>query len=197
MKKIITHIAIVLLMALSVSFISSCKRGSDDPFISFRSRDGRLTGKWKLSKYLYVSKEIDQSDVTDYKIEFDGSKVTETEVDNGGTPQVMTDSRTHTVLLNLEKGGSIVYSENIQSGSSNSGMASKGHWYWEDHNKKKAGLMLDLDNTGDFLSSATYEIQRLSHKELVLVRKSYMNEHSGSFGNYEETVTETLTFVPE
>ena len=44
----------LLIIALGVVIISplfqSCKKGEEDPFISLRSRDKRITGTWKLNK---------------------------------------------------------------------------------------------------------------------------------------------------
>jgi len=42
-----------ILLVMSIIFIfNSCKKGVDDPFISFRSRDNRLIGKWKLEEII-------------------------------------------------------------------------------------------------------------------------------------------------
>lgn len=39
-----------LLISLFVGFFTECKKGEDDPFISFRSRKARVAGEWKLTK---------------------------------------------------------------------------------------------------------------------------------------------------
>lgn len=47
MKKTLLSLATIVL--LSTVFMTSCKKGEDDPAISFRSRDARVTGSWTLS----------------------------------------------------------------------------------------------------------------------------------------------------
>jgi hypothetical protein len=49
MKKVF----LVMLAALIViPAFQSCKKGENDPAISFRSRDARLIGNWKLVKVI-------------------------------------------------------------------------------------------------------------------------------------------------
>jgi len=53
MKKVLLSLAAIVL--LSTVFITGCKKGEDDPGISFRSRDARVTGTWTLSSSETVS----------------------------------------------------------------------------------------------------------------------------------------------
>ena len=46
MKK---NLIVFLCFILIIPFINSCKKGDEDPFISLRSRESRLKGKWKLT----------------------------------------------------------------------------------------------------------------------------------------------------
>lgn len=71
----------------------SCKKGKDDPFLSVRSRDARLQGKWKLISLNHSITDIDDQSVRDSNvvttntfvvtttnnIEFDGTTLTNTE----------------------------------------------------------------------------------------------------------------------
>lgn len=52
MKKVFFLLAVTIFSAV---FISSCKKGEDDPFISFRSRDSRIIGTWVLKNKTYTS----------------------------------------------------------------------------------------------------------------------------------------------
>lgn len=38
-------------LALIAGSFTSCKKGEEDPFLSFRSRDARITGTWELSEH--------------------------------------------------------------------------------------------------------------------------------------------------
>lgn len=40
---------ILLVVFAGLIGLNSCRKGEDDPFISFRSREARLTGEWKLN----------------------------------------------------------------------------------------------------------------------------------------------------
>ncbi len=53
MKKIFFLLAVAI---FSATFITSCKKGEDDPFISFRSRDGRIIGVWIMKNKTYTNK---------------------------------------------------------------------------------------------------------------------------------------------
>ncbi len=55
MKKILSF-TLVAAMLFSIPFINGCKKGEDDPFLSLRSRDSRITGTWKLDSYESVDK---------------------------------------------------------------------------------------------------------------------------------------------
>ena len=54
--KIKIFLLSVVLIATAI-FINSCKKGEDDPWLSLRSRDNRVIGKWKLVEQIeeYVS----------------------------------------------------------------------------------------------------------------------------------------------
>lgn len=45
------NLFIALILTLTVSVLPSCKKGSDDPAISFKSRNSRITNTWNLTKY--------------------------------------------------------------------------------------------------------------------------------------------------
>jgi hypothetical protein len=48
MKK---TIGLVLLTAIVASVYFGCKKGPEDPFLSFKSRESRMVGTWKCSEY--------------------------------------------------------------------------------------------------------------------------------------------------
>src|SRR5438105_1316785 len=49
MKKVI--ILILFIITVSSALFFSCKKGPEDPSISFRSRKARVTGTWKVNTY--------------------------------------------------------------------------------------------------------------------------------------------------
>jgi hypothetical protein len=51
MKKLIMYLMLVCVTLSSTMFISSCKKGEDDPAISLRTREDRFTNTWTLTRY--------------------------------------------------------------------------------------------------------------------------------------------------
>lgn len=60
MKKLIFAIAAVAVVGGSMTTVS-CKKGENDPFLSFRSRAGRFAGEWVMSSGTSVSTDVDNS----------------------------------------------------------------------------------------------------------------------------------------
>jgi hypothetical protein len=50
MKKLSIYLSILILAFTAISS-SSCKKGDDDPVVSFRTRKDRFTNTWTLTKY--------------------------------------------------------------------------------------------------------------------------------------------------
>lgn len=54
MKKLL---AIAALLMTSVILFDGCKKGPEDPFISFKSREKRMIGKWKVTEFKINGKD--------------------------------------------------------------------------------------------------------------------------------------------
>lgn len=118
MKKVIFSIAAVALIATS---FTSCKKGANDPFLSFKSRKGRLAGDWTVASMSYSSSwsnttssggtsttSSGTSDVT-----FDGSTWTEKWTNtSGGTTTDGTTTSTGTIEYTFEKDGTYTEVDN-------------------------------------------------------------------------------------
>jgi hypothetical protein len=82
-KTILMFVAAGLMFA-----IPSCKKGENDPFLSFSSRKARVAGEWKLSAYDYSDRTDDANDNSFETVEStftDGQIVTiTTQTDDGG-----------------------------------------------------------------------------------------------------------------
>jgi hypothetical protein len=80
MKQLFTLTAIVALLLSSTFIFNSCKKGKDDPFLSFRSRNARLEGKWILKKIDGSRTNTNKTDTTTYTstntTAYDGSNQT-------------------------------------------------------------------------------------------------------------------------
>lgn len=87
MKKVLLSITAFALVAGSMTF-TSCKKGENDPAISFKSRKGRLAGEWTVSSYeatgsdTWTSSGLSATDK--YTESFDGTTWTSVETDSDG-----------------------------------------------------------------------------------------------------------------
>lgn len=121
MKKTIVILFSVLLTGIG---FYGCKKGENDPFISFKSRDKRIMGEWDLTKMELSSVTIDKDNTigassynhqtTSVTTSFDGSvfsKSTKTDytdypyIPNSTTSQTITDRYSKTITLTLDKHG--------------------------------------------------------------------------------------------
>jgi hypothetical protein len=65
--------AILSFCAIFALPIQSCKKGSDDPAISLRSRKARVVGEWTLKEVKENGKAITMSGTTTYNFKKDGT----------------------------------------------------------------------------------------------------------------------------
>ncbi len=142
-----------LLVMLSIIVIPSCKKGEDDPFISFRSRDARITAKWKLVNYENQS-NYDGSSTTRV---LNGSILTVT--NSGGSY-----SYSYSEELEINSDGTYKITT-IQDGDIST---TTSIWYWLNGTQNKTSI--GLSEEGEFI------IDRLSHNELIL-----RNERNSSY----------------
>lgn len=73
MTTTIKTLTLSIICALTVMPFQSCKKGPDDPFISFRSRKARLEGEWTLQTYKKNGTEQKLSGTTTYTFKKDGT----------------------------------------------------------------------------------------------------------------------------
>lgn len=87
MKKLILSTTILAAIASSMTF-TSCKKGENDPAISFKSRKSRVTGEWAVSSMESTASDTYASGgvtITDrYVTNFDGTTFTYTETEADG-----------------------------------------------------------------------------------------------------------------
>ena len=146
------RIGLFMLSVLMV-LVSSCKKGENDPFVSLKSRDARITAKWKLTKIEGTS----NSEVVTY----DGATLSE-----GGEITYKNAS----FEMTIDKDG-ILTSTEVKTlnflNSKETIESATGFWAWLSANKEKT--YINLSTGGPFgLSVATYYIDQLKSSELVL-----------------------------
>lgn len=147
------------LFTLMIVLLTACKKGKDDPFLSFKSRDKRLQQEWVLENLYYNKKNESNGNVfIDEKIFSEGT-LTRTHTENGNST-VFTDPCE--ITLNIKKDGEYIYTLTNYDES----ITYKLPWNWMDTDKKKTRIKL-----WDFEYTYNYEplmVDRLSSKELVL-----------------------------
>lgn len=167
-------IAIIAVVALG-----ACKKGENDPFLSLKSRNARITGVWDLT-------------------EGSTSTVNTTTVSGSTTTDTETNTYTSTTLTNNDNGTvvSIPYTQSIDirkdgtytrtivaDGSTNE---FTGNWWWVNSKKKKVRIAFD-DDYGSMY------IDRLKNKELVLTLNQTDSDTQTGYSSVS-TYTQTFTF---
>jgi hypothetical protein len=187
MKSIISKLGIIALVGIVT--LQGCKKGENDPLISLKSRDARITGTWELTsqeaEYTYKSEFNGESATETTKQSYDGNMMTETytETYNGQT-ESESDTYDYSFEMTIDKDGT--YSLTVASDGDK--QESSGNWWWLSDKKNKTRIALD-DDFGSF------EIDQLKNKELILTSEtSYKNTDADGYSS-EETQSMTMTFT--
>ncbi len=197
---------VAMLFAVALSF-TSCKKGENDPAVSFKSRTARLKGDWILGT----------KNVTVTTASTVGSTLTSITVNgdyNGTEENVVTvaDSTTTVVRrysfdIRFNENGSYLYTLNIfrptgdqNAPFNNSIYTVSGVWAWLDQGSDKLGLSLSDDfspaipdslNPNTLLPynlNGSYYVDRLASEELVLKRE-------GQFTTSIDGTVNTITYM--
>lgn len=164
---------VFVVLFIGVLILEGCRKGENDPLISLRTRDARVTGEWKLVSYESTSTTITTSGSTTVTQTttnmYDGSLWTSTTA--GGT-----DTYSYSRNLNILKDGTYTYMETEDGDQSED----SGRWSWLSDAKKKRRIL--LDNEGIFY------IDQLKNKEMIFTEE-YDDSYIDSNGD-----SETFTF---
>jgi hypothetical protein len=202
MKKQFAITTLVLFCAVLV--LDSCKKGENDPFLSLRSRKGRMAGEWKGSKG--DGKYVDGSSNTTYTYTWDGTTMNTTITIGSST---FTSSNGHTVSLKIEKDGTyeIITTETFTNNTVVT--TDKGVWNFTgkvgEYKNKDHVVFRTLSSTttnsnpsststttytGDSAPSEIWYIDMLKNKEMVVKSKGTEVNASGT-----ESLEMNMTFV--
>ena len=145
-----------VLLTISMLLLFDCKKGKDDPFISFRSRDHRIVGTWKLVKGKVTYKDYLSTQYINYG---------ETEETISGDTIYNTNMTVpYTFSIHINKDGSTEY-DYLNSNT-------KDVWHWNNGVKNKSGLYLPLTTFIPWNCNYNFSIDRLTNKEMKLSYKS-------------------------
>ncbi|NOQ72118.1 MAG: hypothetical protein GQ574_08960 [Crocinitomix sp.] len=175
-NRILTLTALLILTTV----MGSCKKGENDPFMSIKTRDARITGLWEL---------VDLNLSSIVKNTFSGTTVTtvSSATYDGSLYTYISDgdatSFSYKRDLTINKDGSYT-SYIVQDGNS---QEMSGYWWWLDDTKKKTRIALDDDID-------SFEIDRLTNKELVLTYYYFASDIDSDGELFEQLIEQTLTF---
>ena len=177
MKKIST-IALMMVFALSLAFVG-CKKGENDPLISLKSRDGRITGTWVLSK-------VDKSD--DITITDGGANIiiNTTETYDGTSWSTSSAGITTKVSFSyevtIEKDGTWSSTQTTDGDTEEA----SGYWQWSDSKKNKTGIVV---------ANTLWTIDQLKNKELITINNTFYKDTDSDGDGTETTGTDTRTYT--
>lgn len=148
---------------LSLALLAACKKGENDPFLSLKSRNARITGTWKLTSQSTTQTDVNNGVSDVYRTTYDGTNLTITD-DQGGTNTI-----SYSQSIEIKKDGTYKMTR-IEDGNT---QEFQGNWWWLNSKKKKVRIAFD-DDWGSFY------IDRLKNKELVLkIDEAYSESQSG------------------
>jgi len=187
MKKINKILCLLMLAILAFPMLDSCKKGDGDPFISLRSRAGRLKGEWNLTS----GTETGTYGSTSYTATYNGTTATVTYGNQ-------TSSYAHTEKAEYLKDNT--FKSTILDDTDLT--TCEGFWAFMDGYDQVANkecLVLRLKSqtsggtiqtwTGDDMPVIIYRINRLSNSEAI------MEANGTTVGSSTNTSTLTKTYA--
>jgi len=172
------------LLAIAIITLSSlfpaCKKGENDPFLSLRSRDARLTGTWKLKSFTFTQTSVDvinNRPITSTTIEeYNGTVIITT--NNDGT----TESEAFSSETTYDKDGTYTTISTDVDGETTT---ETDYWWWEGADKNKTYIVTE---------EGRWYVDKLSNKEMVLLREFSRKSTEPNGDEFENNFSGTATF---
>jgi len=160
-----------LLLVLGALFLDSCKKGPQDPLISFKSRQSRLVGKWKMTSMMV--NDTERIDRVHHSVSNAGACGNQTTTIDSATQLQLTFDKNgdYTQVYTLTVTTSQSYSVATCPGTSVpviSGYTTKGKWIFSGGTegiKWKQGLSILHESPEQ---TNNFNILELSSKTLIL-----------------------------
>jgi hypothetical protein len=184
----------LILFAVLLGAFTQCKKGEDDPFISFRSRKARVAGEWKQTSGSYISTSRSSNYSSTTNTTYSGDTYTRLySYTNGGTSSSNTTSGIYIVKYTFEKDGTLKVDINDDGDVS----VISGTWNFsgkigEHKNKQQIVIALTSYAYDGFTTTyggnetlITYDIKELRNKKMVLTTNYSRTELDGDL--YETT----------
>jgi len=191
---------IISTIILLFSFLNSCKKGEDDPFLSLLTRTQRLTGTWTLKSADYSKTEkIGNWYIAKYHYIYDGSKYSKETSYNDTI--INTETYTYTEKIEFKKNG--IYFKNYSNNGDN--FTEEGMWTWIKKNKDselkdKEAILITITKEIDAYGTESYSgvsnypddmmvFKKLTNKEFVIHFDYSHSNEDGEIASYTGTMT--------
>ncbi|MFM9945079.1 MAG: hypothetical protein ACKVQB_07565 [Bacteroidia bacterium] len=191
MKNLKFSTAIVLLVLLTGTF-QGCKKGENDPFLSFHSRDARLAGDWEMT-------DVNSETTVTFTSTSNPTPVVNTStVTYANGEQTMSGSTSKSrfnVDVKIEKNGQITMTlENFDSKGGSLGITEeRGYWVWGSTAKRKSTVVITIKDIGGVSLNGVWNVDQLKNKEIIFKKTNY-TKGSNSNSTTESTGETTITF---
>ncbi len=164
--------------------------------ISFRSRNNRLVGTWKIVECNFNRNIISISNITDtsYTIKsFKNDSGSTVRRYNGVVENL--NNFVGTATLEFTKDGFIRYKEQHNASGSNLESSGDGIWNWRQTGKSKYSISIGTGSgtpVGYIFSGGEFTVTKLSHKEIIL--ESNFSESTTTMGNGESSTQTNVNY---
>jgi hypothetical protein len=172
---------LVILLFIGIIF-GSCKKGENDPAISFKSRDARITAKWKLAKIESTETDLIGGNTMNITITYDGTNYLKVTTMTGQPTETIIAAGTY--VMTIGKNGYLLWEENYSDGIITDVQSRTGSWNWTVNDKNKSTVSIDAGN--HYIKGGTWKIDRLATKELWL-RKTGNSSFNSNTASWEGT----------
>jgi hypothetical protein len=191
-------IKLLIVAIISVVFVfstESCKKGSEDPALSLRSRTARLCGAWTVKHHESTTTTYTTSASNSITHIFDQGKYS---INNTSTE---TETGTYVWTVTIDKNGIYNISKEITPATGPKRSDNEnGIWYWAGGNKDLGLKNKEMVNfsvlqytngntySGTPTSSYTWVIKELKNKEIIINSK-WQGEYKDKTETYEGNTT--------
>jgi hypothetical protein len=193
MKKLL---AIAALLMTTVILFDGCKKGPEDPFISFKSREKRMIGKWKVVEFKINGEDTLETTWSDpdvqavppscgtKKVSYNYTNDTRFNFDKNGRYDVTVKIKTTQSITYTSPGTSC---QNTTNTLIDTKLVSKGLWNFVGGvGSIKNKEQLVLTESEDGVAGDVYNIIRLSGKQVKLYQA--VTDSTGGVIKYEWTL---------
>ncbi len=145
--------ALILLL-----LIAGCRTGKEDPLLSLRSRDARITGTWQLKSAqinMFYYFQNGTSYVKDFVFSGTNLKII------SGTHS---ENYSYGLKIKIDKDGKFERYENADEEF----YSCQGYWFWKNNRQNKVAVEFTCQLSDIFRISNIFEVKRLTNSELKL-----------------------------